>query len=174
MQYRSLDHFISDSKAVLSKGPIALIMVEDAIEIETTLRHHQQLGFAIVVAFMPASFALARDVAESKATQAVFGKHQPISAFKSFTGHTLGACGALEAWVAIEMMRGGATIEDCLRAAIERTADEQELGPEDQVALLALRPDGAWAAMSLRPGFRAVLSSDVEPDLIEPTALWNE
>ena len=66
MQYRSLDHFISDSKAVLSKGPIALIMVEDAIEIETTLRHHQQLGFATVVAFMPASFALARDVAESK------------------------------------------------------------------------------------------------------------
>ncbi|MBN8413939.1 MULTISPECIES: beta-ketoacyl-ACP synthase [Halomonas] len=47
------------------------------------------------------------DVAESKATQAVFGKHQPISAFKSFTGHTLGACGALEAWVAIEMMRDG-------------------------------------------------------------------
>ena len=66
MQYRSLDHFISDSKTVLSKGPIALIMVEDAIEIETTLRHHQQLGFATVVAFMPASFALARDVAESK------------------------------------------------------------------------------------------------------------
>ena len=65
MQYRSLHHFISDSKAVLSKGPIALIMVEDAIEIETTLRHHQQLGFATVVAFMPASFALARDVAES-------------------------------------------------------------------------------------------------------------
>ncbi len=66
MQYRSLDHFISDSKAVLSKGPIALIMVEDAIEIETPLRHHQQLGFATVVAFMPASFALARDVAESQ------------------------------------------------------------------------------------------------------------
>ena len=47
------------------------------------------------------------DIAESIATQAVFGKAQPISAFKSFTGHTLGACGALEAWVAIEMMREG-------------------------------------------------------------------
>lgn len=47
------------------------------------------------------------DVAESKATYAVFGGNTPISAFKSFTGHTLGACGALEAWVAIEMMRTG-------------------------------------------------------------------
>ncbi len=44
------------------------------------------------------------DVAESQATHAVFGSDIPISALKSFTGHTLGACGALEAWVAIEMM----------------------------------------------------------------------
>ncbi|MGO2056342.1 MAG: beta-ketoacyl-ACP synthase, partial [Halomonadaceae bacterium] len=47
------------------------------------------------------------DIAESHATHAVFGSSLPISAFKSFTGHTLGACGALEAWVAIEMMREG-------------------------------------------------------------------
>lgn len=47
------------------------------------------------------------DIAESHATHAVFGSALPISAFKSFTGHTLGACGALEAWVAIEMMREG-------------------------------------------------------------------
>ena len=47
------------------------------------------------------------DIAESHATHAVFGAQMPISAFKSFTGHTLGACGALEAWVAIEMMREG-------------------------------------------------------------------
>ena len=44
------------------------------------------------------------DIAESKATQKLFGSNMPISAFKSFTGHTLGACGALEAMVAIEMM----------------------------------------------------------------------
>lgn len=44
------------------------------------------------------------DVAESQATYSVFGGGTPISAFKSFTGHTLGACGALEAWVAIQMM----------------------------------------------------------------------
>jgi len=47
------------------------------------------------------------DVAESQATVAVFGDKTPISALKSFTGHTLGACGALEAWVAVNMMNEG-------------------------------------------------------------------
>lgn len=44
------------------------------------------------------------DIAESQATYRLFGANTPISALKSFTGHTLGACGALEAMVAIEMM----------------------------------------------------------------------
>lgn len=44
------------------------------------------------------------DVAESIATNNMFGSYIPVSAFKSFTGHTLGACGALEAWIAINMM----------------------------------------------------------------------
>ncbi|RYC40544.1 beta-ketoacyl-ACP synthase [Pectobacterium zantedeschiae] len=47
------------------------------------------------------------DVAESQATAAVFGKSTPISSLKSYFGHTLGACGALEAWMSIEMMREG-------------------------------------------------------------------
>jgi len=47
------------------------------------------------------------DIAESHATGAVFGTNTPISSLKSYTGHTLGACGALEAMVAIQMMREG-------------------------------------------------------------------
>jgi 3-oxoacyl-[acyl-carrier-protein] synthase II len=47
------------------------------------------------------------DVAESHATREVFGAHVPISSLKSYMGHTLGACGALEAWMTIEMMRSG-------------------------------------------------------------------
>ncbi|MBM7456147.1 3-oxoacyl-[acyl-carrier-protein] synthase II [Oceanisphaera litoralis] len=47
------------------------------------------------------------DIAESQATAAVFGSSTPISSLKSYTGHTLGACGALEAWTAIEMMNEG-------------------------------------------------------------------
>jgi 3-oxoacyl-[acyl-carrier-protein] synthase II len=47
------------------------------------------------------------DIAESHATASLFGTKTPISALKSFTGHTLGACGALEAWTAINMMNEG-------------------------------------------------------------------
>lgn len=47
------------------------------------------------------------DIAESQATQEIFGERIPISSLKSYMGHTLGACGALEAWMTIEMMRSG-------------------------------------------------------------------
>ncbi|HKM96744.1 MAG TPA: beta-ketoacyl-ACP synthase [Buttiauxella sp.] len=47
------------------------------------------------------------DIAESHATAAVFGANTPISSLKSYLGHTLGACGALEAWMSIKMMREG-------------------------------------------------------------------
>ncbi|SDI76375.1 3-oxoacyl-[acyl-carrier-protein] synthase II [Ferrimonas sediminum] len=46
------------------------------------------------------------DVAETQATAAVMGR-AAISSLKSYVGHTLGACGALEAWWSIEMMRDG-------------------------------------------------------------------
>jgi 3-oxoacyl-[acyl-carrier-protein] synthase II len=45
------------------------------------------------------------DIAESKATHAVFGARIPIHSLKGYFGHSLGACGAIEAWLGIEMMR---------------------------------------------------------------------
>jgi 3-oxoacyl-[acyl-carrier-protein] synthase II len=47
------------------------------------------------------------DIAESTATHAVFGAATPISSLKSYLGHALGACGSLEAWLSLEMMREG-------------------------------------------------------------------
>ena len=47
------------------------------------------------------------DIAESHATANVLGARIPISSMKSYVGHTLGACGALESWWAVEMMRRG-------------------------------------------------------------------
>lgn len=47
------------------------------------------------------------DIAESLATNSVFGESIPLSAMKSYVAHTLGACGALESWLAIQMMNNG-------------------------------------------------------------------
>ncbi len=43
------------------------------------------------------------DIAETNATYDVFKRHVPISSLKSYTGHTLGACGAVEAILSLDM-----------------------------------------------------------------------
>ncbi len=43
------------------------------------------------------------DIAETQAAHRVLGR-KPISSLKSYFGHTLGACGAVESWLTIEMM----------------------------------------------------------------------
>lgn len=47
------------------------------------------------------------DVAESMATRAAFNRAVPISSLKSYTGHTLGACGAIEAAMLVKSLEAG-------------------------------------------------------------------
>ena len=49
----------------------------------------------------------AGDIAETTATRAAFGRAVPISSLKSYIGHTLGACGAIEAMATIDCMNAG-------------------------------------------------------------------
>ena len=49
----------------------------------------------------------AGDIAESQATMQVFGDRVPVSSTKGHTGHTLGACGALESAFCLSMMNEG-------------------------------------------------------------------
>lgn len=46
------------------------------------------------------------DIAESTATANALG-YKPISSLKSYLGHTLGACGAIESWASVNMMNEG-------------------------------------------------------------------
>ena len=47
------------------------------------------------------------DIAESQATAAVFANAAAFGSLKSYIGHSLGACAALEAWLSIMMMTEG-------------------------------------------------------------------
>jgi hypothetical protein len=53
MKYASLDQFLSNGKAALAKGPLALVFAEDPVEVDTTLRHHIAAGFVHVVLLAP-------------------------------------------------------------------------------------------------------------------------
>ena len=64
MHYTSLSAFLADGKSALSAGPIAVVLVEDDVEVATTLRHHDHTGFKSVIALMPPAFDLPNDLNE--------------------------------------------------------------------------------------------------------------
>ena len=51
MEHASLERFTSTRHG--ATGPVALVLIEDEVEVESTLRHHLGLGFSRVVAFAP-------------------------------------------------------------------------------------------------------------------------
>lgn len=64
MRAPDLESFLAAPGPALAKGPVAMIFAEDETELNSTLRHHLDTGFASVLGFMPDAFTLARDVAE--------------------------------------------------------------------------------------------------------------
>ncbi len=58
MRYDSLEEFTRKGKAALARGPVALVLVEDLVEVESTLRHCRLAGFKAVVAFAPPELTL--------------------------------------------------------------------------------------------------------------------
>lgn len=65
MIYPSLDAFLTAGRAALVKGPIALIFLEDDVEITSTLRHALTRGFRSVISFAAPRLALPEEFAES-------------------------------------------------------------------------------------------------------------
>ena len=62
MTHESVSAFLSSDATTLPKGPVAMIFVEDEVEVGTTLRHHREAGFAATVALMPDDFSLPSDL----------------------------------------------------------------------------------------------------------------
>ncbi|HCQ65451.1 MAG TPA: hypothetical protein DIU07_09960 [Rhodobacteraceae bacterium] len=62
MRYGSLENFLAEGRAALVKGPVAMIFVEDLVEVESTIRYHRDLGFVQLVVFAPSEVALDGEV----------------------------------------------------------------------------------------------------------------
>jgi len=61
MLYPSLSHFLARDRALLGKGPVALIFAEDETELASTLAHHVAAGFRLVAAFLPEGVEIPAD-----------------------------------------------------------------------------------------------------------------
>ncbi|WP_289040445.1 hypothetical protein [uncultured Aliiroseovarius sp.] len=58
MRYQGLTDFLNTGAKVLAKGPVAMIFVEDLVEVESTITHHQNAGFAELLVFSPDALEL--------------------------------------------------------------------------------------------------------------------
>ncbi|MFN7021288.1 MAG: isoaspartyl peptidase/L-asparaginase [Phycisphaerales bacterium] len=81
--------------------------------------------------------------------------------------------GTCASFLAVELMRQGATPLGAITESLRRIIDRYELVPDHQVAMIAMAPRisgrewGGWASAAIRPGFYHTISDDagtrVEP-----------
>lgn len=64
MHFASLTEFLGNPASRDVKGPVAAIIVEDEVEIDTTIRHHAFLGFKTILCLAPAEIAIPDTAAE--------------------------------------------------------------------------------------------------------------
>jgi hypothetical protein len=62
MRFSSFDQFLSQAKSSLVKGPVALILAEDDVEVVSTLRHHLDIGFSPVILLAVPQLQLPQDI----------------------------------------------------------------------------------------------------------------
>ena len=62
MRFKGLDDLVKRGKSVLAEGPIALVLVEDSVEVSSTLQHLIEIGFKTVIAFLPSRMRLPGDL----------------------------------------------------------------------------------------------------------------
>lgn len=80
------------------------------------------------------------DISESAAVYKVFNRAIPISTTKSYIGHTLGACGAVEAWLTINMLNEG-----WFHGNVNLENPDPECAPLDYIRTEGMSADAEYA-----------------------------
>ncbi len=66
VRYENLGDFLQRGDKALAKGPVAILLAEDEVELESTIRHHRGIGFREILLVappeMPLPEGLARDL----------------------------------------------------------------------------------------------------------------
>ena len=78
------------------------------------------------------------------------------------------AMGVCATFLAVESLRRGDSPSDAAAVPLRRIADQFELHPQHQLAVLVLVPDGSWSAAALRPGYVTSVRSEDEEGTREP------
>jgi isoaspartyl peptidase/L-asparaginase-like protein (Ntn-hydrolase superfamily) len=96
---------------------------------------------------------------------------EPVIGAAVTTGHgelVMSVCGS---FLAIELLRRGASPIDAAMEVLERVQQTQPLTEQDQVGIIVLKPDGTWDAASLRKGFKVAVKDSSRDELIAPKHL---
>ena len=64
MHFTSLKDALAHPDTRRARGPVAALIIEDEVEVDTTIRHHAYLGFKRIFAFAPPEMPLPDGVAE--------------------------------------------------------------------------------------------------------------
>jgi L-asparaginase/N4-(beta-N-acetylglucosaminyl)-L-asparaginase len=83
------------------------------------------------------------------------------------TGHGELVMGTCLSFLAVELLRRGATPDEALRQCMLRLKESYALQPHHQVGMIALTPRGQWAHASLRSGYRTAVRHKGCDDLVE-------
>jgi N4-(beta-N-acetylglucosaminyl)-L-asparaginase len=95
----------------------------------------------------------------------------PIHGAAVATGEGELIMGLCSSFLVVEQMRRGAAPLDAIVEALERYRSSYQLREHHQVALLALKRDGQWAAGALRSGYKTSVTSATRSEVVDPGAV---
>lgn len=76
--------------------------------------------------------------------------------------------GLCSSFLAVELMRQGASPLDAVKQSLQRIVESFDLEDHHQVAMIALKPDGSFATAALRSGYKTAVTNEQGSRIIEP------